>query len=159
MPWRRNQEPDRPTEFWQEAKTADRADLRRYAVRWAMAFALLIAGMFFVLWRSSSAVHFGSSRVEARTAATYRVIGQVVDTAGRPVAWARVADDPGGKPPLFETAADRHGNFELLTIAEPHDIVAVALGYRESRVQVGKSWYLWMPSGDQRVRITLTPSD
>lgn len=148
---------DRPSEFWQEARQSSRGEMRKFAIRWAIAFALLIGGMFFVLWRSSSAVHYGSSRVESRSAATYKVTGRVVDPAGKEIPWAKISDDPSGRPPLFEAAADRYGRFELFTLPEPHALVVTSLGFRPGRVEVGKRWYLWMPSGAEDIAVTLQP--
>ena len=78
---------------------------------------------------------------------------------GAPVAWARLGDDPAGRPPLFEATAGVDGAYELLTIAEPHEVVVSALGYRARRIKVGRSWYLWMPRGSERVDITLEPEN
>jgi hypothetical protein len=135
------------------------AQLRKYALRWAMVFAALIFVLGFALWWSSRALHFGTSRIEGSTRASYRVHGVVVDRGtGRPVAWADLEDDPASsRPPRFRTSADYQGKFELLTVAEPHRIVVSALGYRTSFHATGKEWYLWMPKGEERVRIELDP--
>ena len=148
--------PDRPLEFWEEENGAVRRELRRYAVRWALAFAALAGGMFFALWWSGSAVHFSSSRVEQTTGPTYRVTGLVHDTAGSTIPWAEITDDVSGRPPFFHTTADRFGAFELLTIAEPHKIQVTALGYKPASVQIGRAWYMWMPKGAEKIEIVLS---
>ena len=143
-------------EFWEEQSAEDKRDLRKQIARWCLLFVLLLAGLFFATWWSSSAVHFGASRVQQTTGPTYRVTGVVRDAATRqPIPWAEVADDPAGHPPLFHTTADRFGAFELLTLAEPHSLQIGALGYRTSTARVGKVWYIWMPRGSEQVEVKL----
>ena len=149
---------DRPQEFWEEENSTGRREMRRYALRWMLIFAVLIGGIFFAIWWSSSAVRFSSSRVQQSTGPTYRVSGIVRDTAGKPVPWAEITDELSGRPPLFHTTADRFGAFELLTIAEPHKIQASALGYKPAVRQIGKAWYMWMPKGAEKIEIVL-PSE
>jgi hypothetical protein len=74
---------------------------------------------------------------------------------GQPIPWAEIVDDPAGRPPQFRTAADRLGAYELVTIAEPHTVQAIALGYRMGATRVGKAWYTWMPKGSEHVDIKL----
>jgi hypothetical protein len=120
--------------------------LRKYALRWAIVF-LVLAGP-----------EFSASRIQESTAASYRVKGVVVDrTTGRPVAWANLEDDPAVRPPRFRTSADHNGRFELLTVAEPHRLIVTALGYRGALHRNGKEWRLWMPRGEEEVRIELEP--
>ncbi len=154
---RREQETGAATpEFWRDETTRQRGEFRRQVIRWSLIFALLIVGVFFAFWWAGSAVHFSASRVEVSTAATYRIFGEVRDSgSGALVPWAVVQDDPVGRPPLFSATADVHGAYELITIAEPHEVVASALGYRPKKLLVGRAWYLWMPRGTQRVDITL----
>lgn len=147
--------PDKPLEFWEEEDSAGRRDMRRYAMRWILVFAILIGVISFAIWWSSSAVHFSSSRVEQTTRPTYRVTGIVRDAAGQPVPWAEIGDELSGRPPFSHTTADRFGAFELLTIAEPHRIQVSALGYRPATVEIGKAWYMWMPKGAEKIEIAL----
>ena len=136
----------------------DAETLRRYALRWALVFLVLIALMGFALWWSSAALDYSSSRIQQTTRATYKVSGVVLDkSTGRPVAWANLEDDPAMRPPRFRTSADHNGRFELLTVSEPHRLVVSALGYRVANHQTGKDRYLWMPKGQEEVRIELDP--
>lgn len=136
----------------------DPIHLRKYAVRWALVFLALISGMAFALWWSSRALEYSTARMQSTAKATYRIRGEVIDKAtGKPVAWADLEDDPAGRPPRFRTSADHMGRFELVTFSEPHHIVISALGYRPSRHRTGKDWYLWMPKGEEQVRIELEP--
>jgi hypothetical protein len=143
-------------EFWEEQSAEDRRDLRRLIVRWSLIFILLLGGMFFAAWWSSSAIHFSTSRMDQTTGPAYRVTGVVRDVAtGLPVPWAEIADDPSGRPPLFHATADRLGAYELLTVAELHNLQVRALGYRTETAQVGKAWYVWLPKGSERLDIKL----
>jgi len=138
--------------------TPDTIQLRKYALRWALVFAFLIAAMGFALWWSSQALDYSTARIQSTARATYRVHGTVVDkSSGKPVAWADVEDDPANRPPRFRTSADHLGRFELLTFAEPHRIIVSALGYKAGSHRTGKEWYLWMPKGEEQVRVELEP--
>jgi hypothetical protein len=138
----------------------DTAQLRKYALRWAMLFVVLIALMGGVLWWSSAALEFSASRIKESTRATYKVKGVVIDrTTGRPVAWAGIEDDPQSRPPRFRTSTDHTGHFELLTVAEPHRLIVTALGYQAGSHRTGKDWYLWMPKGEEEVRIEIEPEE
>ncbi len=153
-----DEEPAGQPEFWREEAVAGRRELRRQAVRWGLVFALLVATLFFALWWSASAVHFGATRVEHTTPFQWKVSGTVRDAkTGAPVPWANVRDDPAGRPPLNSTMANHRGVFELLTVAEPHDVLVSALGYRTGRLRVGRPWYLWMPRGAEQVTVELEP--
>jgi hypothetical protein len=150
------QDDDRPAEFWQEEQRQQARESRGLALRWAFTFILMFSIAAFALWWAASTVHFGASRSEGSTTPTYRVFGVVTDRlTGNPVPFARVADDPGGSPPLFETATDHLGHYELLTIAERHRLRVSALGYRMQTIEVGKPWYSWMPSGSEVRSIVL----
>jgi hypothetical protein len=149
--------PETP-EFWRDEEQEDRADMCRQAVRWGLIFAALLASAIFVLWWATSAIRFSASRADTTTAATWRVWGTVRDArTGAPVAWAQIGDDPAGRPPLFGATAALDGSYELTTIAEPHEVVATALGYRAKRVKIGRGWYLWMPIGSEQADIALEP--
>jgi hypothetical protein len=154
------EEDDRPrqVEFWEEEARKEHTELRKHAVRLGLAFAGLCAGVIFAVWWASSALHFSSSRVTQSTPPTYKVSGTVREaSSGAPVPWAEIADDPAGQPPLFHTTADRYGAFELLTIAEPHQIRVSAFGYKPKTLRVGKAWFRWMPSGSEQLDVTLQP--
>ena len=145
-------------EFWRDEQQHERGEMSRQALRWSLLFFAVFAFVFLAFWWSSSAVHFGASRVQTTTAATWRLWGTVRDArTGAPVPWAQVRDNPAGRPPLTEATADVSGSFELMTVAEPHDVVVSALGYQARKVRVGRNWYLWMPRGSEQVDVTLEP--
>lgn len=144
------------SEFWEEESHGDRREMKKQAARWGLLFILLCCFAGFAIWWASSAVRFSASRVQATTDPAYRVSGVVRDAVtGRAVPWAEIADAPSGRPPLFHTTADRLGAFDLLTIAEQHNILINALGYRPGSARVGKAWYTWMPKGRERMDIQL----
>ena len=130
----------------------------RTAVRMTAAFALLFGGVFFAFWWSGSAIRFGAARAADRATPTWRVTGIVRNSlTGEPVPWALVEDDPGGRPPFFRCDADQAGAYELLTFAEPHRLRVSSPGYQPSTVEVGRAWFLWMPSGGEKKGMELTP--
>lgn len=143
-------------EFWEEEARDNRREMHRQVVRWGLLFVLLCCFAGFAIWWAGSAVNFSASRVEATTGPTYRVKGVVLDAStGAPVPWAEITDAPSGRPPLFRTTADRLGEYDLLTIADQHNILINALGYRPGSVRVGKAWYTWMPKGAEKLDIKL----
>ena len=130
----------------------------RSGFRVAAAFALLFGAVFFAFWWSGKAVEFGAARAAGRALPTWRVLGCVRDSQTRaPIPWAEVADDAGGKPPLYRTDADHTGNYELATLAEPHRIRISAPGYRTTTVSIGRLWFLWLPRGEERRDVYLQP--
>jgi hypothetical protein len=138
------------------------ADLRRHflreAIRLALVFGLLFAVVFFAFWWSGSALRFGASRVAERAETTWRISGTVRDGVTRkPVPWANIADDPGGRPPFFHTDADQSGAFELLTLPESHQIRVSAPGYKTVTTRVGRAWFLWLPRGWEKREIEMFP--
>jgi hypothetical protein len=144
-------------DFWREESAREREELKKLIVRWAIAFLLVFCLIVYALWWAGQTIRFGASRVEATTTATYRVYGIVRDAAGGvAVPFAKVQDDPHGRPPHYETLADHLGHFELLTVAEPRKLLVSALGYRSRVVDIGRQWYVWRPSDTQRVELTLT---
>jgi len=42
-----------------------------------------------------------------------------------------------------------------MTLAEPHTIRFTANGYKPLARPVGKPWYSWMPSGEQKLDVNL----
>lgn len=128
------------------------------ALRLAIVFALLFGCVFFAFWWAGSAVRFSAERVADRTAPTWRVSGTVRDAVThQPVPWALVEDDPAGQPPFFRADADYRGVFELLTLAEPHQIRVSAPGYRPLSLDIGRAWFVWMPRGNEKKNIDLQP--
>jgi len=141
----------RPATFDEEESADRRRQYTRHALRLAIAFAILFAGVYLAFRWSGNAVRFGASRVAARGAATWHVIGTVRSSATHePIPWASIDDDPSGRPPFFHADADQSGAFDLVTLAEPHRIRIAATGYRASFVTVGRVWFLWLPSGKER---------
>jgi hypothetical protein len=125
--------------------------LVRYVFRLTAAFLLLFGAVSFAFWWSGSAVRFGASRAAGQASPTWRVEGVVRDAITyEPIPWARVEDDPGGRPPLFQTDADQRGSFALLTLPEPHRVQISAPNYRTARIQIGRAWYLWAPKGEEK---------
>ena len=130
----------------------------RPALRLAILFALLFAGVFFAFWWAGSAVRFSAARAGDRSVPTWRVWGTVRDAAThRPIPWALVEDDPGGQPPFFRADADYNGIFELMTLAESHRVRVSAPGYRPLLLDIGRAWFVWMPRGDEKKNIELLP--
>jgi hypothetical protein len=145
-------------EFWRDEKSEGRSLISKQLLRYGIVFALVFAGVLFAFWWSGSALKFSASRVDGNTAARYAVSGVVIDArSGGPVPWAVVRDDPSGRPPLHATMAGVDGAFKLLTVAEPHYIEVAALGYKPARLKVGKTWYMWMPAGAERLDVKLEP--
>lgn len=147
----------RAAEFWQEEERASRKEMVRQSARWIVLFAALFAFGCFVMWWAGQAILYGTARTtNTETRAAWRVYGIVRDEATRePVASARIADGPDAKPPHFTSTADHLGHFELHTLPERHEVTASALGYRPRTVKVGREWFSWMPSGDERVDFML----
>jgi hypothetical protein len=139
--WRKFR-PDR--EPWEEAESSGM--WMRPALRLAIVFALLFAGVFFAFWWAGSAVRFSAERAGARAFPTWQVSGTVRDTVTRqPIPWALVEDDPAGQLPFFHADADYRGGFNLVTLAEPHRIRVSAPGYRPVSLEIGRAWFIWMP--------------
>jgi fatty acid desaturase len=149
-------------EFRPEDESEEAADLRRLfahtALRFTAAFALLFGLVFFAFWWSGSAIRFGAARAADRAAPTWRISGTVRNAlTGQPIPWATVEDDPAGRPPFFRADADYTGAYELLTLAEPHKVGVSAPGYVRTRIEVGRAWFLWMPSGTEKKDVELSP--
>jgi hypothetical protein len=143
-------------EFWRDEERAQRQDLLYTSLRLAATFVLLFLAVMGALHWAGKSVHFSASRVESTTRPTWRVYGIVTDTAtSEPVPFAHVADDSHMRPPLHATQADHLGHFELLTIAEPHEVVISALGYHARSAAVGRQWFEWTPEGSERLQISL----
>ncbi len=147
-------------EFWRDEEVEHRVDMRRQFYRWLLLFSVVLAFFAFALWWAASVVHFSAARIQFRSTATWRVWGTVRDArTGTPVPWTHLRDDPLSRPPLFETTAGANGSYELVTIAEPHDVFVSRLGYRQTKVRVGRRWFLWTPEGSQQVDITIEPDN
>jgi hypothetical protein len=157
---RRASPPDdlRPASFDEEESANLRRHFLRQALRWALAFGALFAAVFLAFWWSGAAVRFGASRVAERPAATWRVVGTIRNAATHdPIPWARIDDDPSGRPPFFHADANQSGAFELLTLPELHRIRVSAPGYRTSTVSVGRVWFLWLPRGQELRNVARAP--
>ena len=145
-------------EFWEEEEFNEKREMGRFITKWGLVFAGIIAFVAFVLWWAGSALSYSASRVGEAGKPEYKVKGIVTDArSGAPVPWAKVHDDPEKRPPRFETTADFYGKFELMTLPEQHDIIIAAYGHKPKRVAIGKTWYLWMPSGEEELVIVLDP--
>ena len=141
----------RPPSFDEEESADRRRQYIRYTVRLAVAFCILFAGVSLAFRWSGDAVRFGASRVAARGVASWHIVGTVRDAAThKQVPWASIEDDPGGRPPFFRADSDQSGAFELVTLAEPHQIRIAAVGYQSVTVRVGRVWFLWLPQGKER---------
>ncbi|MBZ5621058.1 MAG: hypothetical protein LAQ69_20370 [Acidobacteriia bacterium] len=148
----------RPATFDQEESADLRRQYVRHALRLAIAFAVLFAAVYLAFRWSGAAVRFGASRVGDRGVATWHVIGAVRNAAThQPIPWVSIDDDPSGRPPFFHADADHWGEFDLVTLAEPHRIRISATGYRTVTVNVGRVWFLWLPSGKERYDTELVP--
>jgi hypothetical protein len=141
----------RPPTFDEEESADRQRQYVRYALRLAVAFAVLFTGVSLAFRWSGHAVRFGASRVAARGVATWHVVGTVRDASThQPVPWAAIDDDPSGLPPFFHADADQSGAFELVTLAEPHSIRVAAIGYQSITFRIGRVWFLWLPRGKER---------
>jgi hypothetical protein len=146
------------SEFWEEEEFNEKREMKRFIVKWAIVFAALIVFAVFALWWAGSALTYSASRVNEGGKPSYKVFGVITDAqSGAPVPWAKVQDDPDKRPPRFETSADFYGKFALMTLPEPHTIVIAAYGHKPQRISIGKTWYLWMPSGEEELEIKLDP--
>jgi hypothetical protein len=99
---------------------------------------MLYAGVFFAFWWPGAAVRFGAARVADRAAPTWRVEGVVRD-----------ARTGAGLPRYGKTAAAR---------PEAHRLRVTSAGYRAGMVNVGRQWFVWMPTGVERIHIVLVPT-
>ena len=152
-PWRRFRQDD---EAEDAAESGD--SWVRPALRLAIIFGLLFAGVFFAFWWAGSAVRFSAARAADRTVPTWRVSGTVRDAVThQPIPWALIEDYPAGTPPFFRADADYGGAFELVTLAEPHRIRVSAPGYHPESVRIGRAWFEWMPRGNEKKNIDLQP--
>jgi hypothetical protein len=130
----------------------------RHLARLAVVFVLLFAGVYAAFRWSGAAVNFGSLRVSGRASPSWQVKGVVKDRrTGLPIPWARVEDDPAGRPPFFSADADREGRYLLLTLAEPHRLRVSAPNYVTTLVEIGRIWFLWTPRGEERRELLLEP--
>jgi hypothetical protein len=149
---------ERGKDFWEQERARSRYEFLWFSLKWGGLMAGLLIAFLFVMWRSGSAVEFAATRIDETTPPRYRVLGTVKNAAtGQPVSWPTAYDDPKGRPPHYKGEPKSDGTFELRTVAEPHDVIVTSLGFHPARVRVGKSWYLWMPAGEERVVVLLTP--
>jgi hypothetical protein len=119
---------------------------------------LLFAGVFYAFWWSGAALQFSAARVADRAAPAWHVTGTVRNGVTREaVPWASVEDDVSGRPPFYRSDANQYGQFDLVTLSEPHRIRISAPGFRAVTVSVGRTWFLWLPSGREEHDIRLLP--
>jgi hypothetical protein len=148
----------RPATFDEEDSADTRRQFVRLAIRLTLAFVLLFFFVFMAFTWSGAAVRFGASRVADRGTPTWSVLGTVRNAVTHePIPWATIDDDRTGQGPYFHADADRLGNFEFLTLSEPHRMVVAAHGYRPYTVRVGRVWFLWLPRGNERRDVELSP--
>jgi hypothetical protein len=122
----------------------------------AAGFAIIFGFVYFAFWWSGAAVGFGARRASGQAQPTWHVKGIIRNVITRePVPWALVEDDPAGRPPYFHTDASYSGEFDLLTLAEPHGVRVSAPGYEIETVHVGRAWFLWLPKGSEQHDIFL----
>lgn len=146
------------SEFWEEEEFNEKREMKRFITKWTIVFAGLIAFVVFVLWWAGSALSYSASRVSENGKPSYKVFGAIKDAqSGAPIPWAKIMDDPEKRAPRFESSADFYGKFQLMTLPEPHVVVIAAYGHKPKRVSIGKTWYLWMPSGEEKLEIALDP--
>jgi hypothetical protein len=156
--WRSLWPGTKPVHDWEEDHEGAGGRWSRAVLRLAAIFALLFGCVFFAFWWAGSAVKFTAARAADRSVPTWRIDGVVRDAATRqPISWAVIQDDPGGQPPFFRTDADVRGVFLLSTLAEPHRVLVSAPGYAPQAIPIGRSWFVWMPSGKERKEIDLFP--
>lgn len=148
----------RAEEFWQEEERAARREMGRQFARWLVIFAAMFFFGCFVIWWAGQTVRYGAARSANHHAPPeWRIYGIVRDAqTGEAVPFAGIADGPDARQPRFHSMADHLGHFELHTLPERHEVTASALGYRPRTVKVGREWYAWMPSGDERVDFHLS---
>jgi hypothetical protein len=148
----------RPATFVEEESADLRRQLVRHSIRLTLVFALLFFFVFMAFTWSGAAVRFGASRVGDRGAPSWSVTGTVRNAiTHQRVPWAAIDDDRTGQGPYFHADADQSGGFELHTLAEPHRMVVSAPGYKPYAVRVGRVWFLWIPRGQERRDVELTP--
>jgi hypothetical protein len=146
----------RPASFDEEESADLRRAYIRQGIRLLAAFVFLIVFVYTVFRWSGAAVRFGASRAASRGTPNWQIRGVVRNAQTHaPVAWAVVEDDPSGQPPFFHTQADQFGSYDLLTLAEPHRLRISAPGYQPAIVRVGRTWFLWLPHGDERRDVEL----
>lgn len=144
--------------FLEEERVEDRLALHRTIARWVIGFAGVFCFAAMAFWWSGSAVRYSAARVEQRTKPTYRVSGVILDNrTHQPVPWAEVSTDFQFGGAFFSTQADQDGKYSIETLAEPHDLVIKANGYKVKRFHVGKQWFSWTPGGSEIDNAELTP--
>ena len=151
-----------PDDWRDPAPASEDPELRevfvRAGMRVAVVFALIFGLVYFAFWWSGAAVGFGADRASGRAKPTWEVSGTVRNASSRePVPWAVVEDDPNGRPPYFHTDASYSGEFQLHTLPESHRVTISAPGYHSVSIQVGRTWFLWLPNGRERMDVYLQP--
>ncbi len=149
-----------PQNFLDEERAAERVTLHRTLMRWALAFLTIFALAAMAFWWSGSAVRYSAARVQNRSNPTYQITGVITDAqTHKPIPWAEISTDFQFGGAFFSTTTDVNGQYSILTLAEPHDLVVKANGYRIARIHVGKQWFSWMPHGSEKRNVDLTPRE
>ena len=144
--------------FPDEQRIEDRVSMHRTLARWILAFGAIFCFAAMAFWWSGSAVQYSAARVQNRSNPTYQVTGTVTDSrTHQPIPWAEISTDFQFGGAFFSTSTDQNGQYSIDTLAEPHDLVVKANGYRTSRIHVGKQWYSWTPHGSEKEDTELIP--
>ena len=158
---RKNDEPEiefTSQNFYDEERTEDRVALHRTMARWILAFVVIFCFAAMAFWWSGSAVQYSAARVQNRSNPTYLVSGTITDSrTHQPIPWAEISTDFQFGGAFFSTTTDQNGQYSINTLAEPHDLIVKANGYRSSRIHVGKQWFSWTPHGSEAEDSQLTP--
>lgn len=145
--------------FLEEERAADRATIRRSAIKWTIAFGglFLLTGLIF--WWSGAAIKYSADRVQQRSVPTYEVTGTILDSrTHQPVPWVEVSTEFQFGGAFFSSSSDFGGHYTIDTLAEPHYLIFRANGYLPGRVQIGKQWFSWLPRGSEVHDVLLTPA-
>jgi hypothetical protein len=144
--------------FLDESRQEDRLSLHRTLARWITAFVVIFCFAAMAFWWSGSAVKYSAARVQNRSNPTYQVAGSVKDAGThQPIPWAEISTDFQFGGAFFSTTTDQNGQYSINTLAEPHDLMVKANGYRSARIHVGQQWFSWTPHGSERRDAELIP--
>jgi hypothetical protein len=130
----------------------------RHILRMAGIVAVSFGLVYGMIWWSSSALRSSNDRLAGKAVAGWQVTGTVRNSLNRlPIPWAHIEDDPRGLPPLHAADADLNGSYVFDTTPDKHNVIVSAPGYRPTRTQVGRPWYLWLPRGSETLNVVLIP--
>ena len=144
--------------FLEEERQEDRIALHRTLARWLLAFIAIFWCAAMAFWWSGSAVQYSAARVQNRSKPTYQISGVITDSrTHQPVPWAEVSTEFLFGGAFFSTICDQNGQYSIMTLAEPQDLLVRANGYLELRLHVGKQWFSWTPHGSEKRNAELIP--